>query len=194
VGLKLTVEPEIEPVTLEEAKKQVEIASSDNAHDVHLNRLIKSARRDVERYTRRALITQTWLFSGRSFDVRQVLLPRPPLLGVTSIYYTDASSVERLLSPSVYDVCTNDSPGFVEPKVSETWPSTDGSADAVLITYTAGFGSTVSDVPEEYRELILEIVRFRFFRDGSDDYPRHLTWSIECLKNGTSQGLFGLKQ
>jgi uncharacterized phiE125 gp8 family phage protein len=194
VGLKLIEQPALEPVTIAEAKKQVEIGDSDTVHDRHLSRLITAARRDVERHTRRALITQTWLLSGRYFDKRQLLLPRPPLIAVASVNYIDTAGIQQLLAPSVYDVCTNDSPGFVEPKVNETWPSTDGSSDAVLIQYTAGFGGAVSDVPEEYRQLILELVSFKFFRNGTDDYPKHLKWSMDALKCGASQGIYGLKQ
>ena len=44
----VTVQPTSEPLMLSEAKKQVEIADSDGAHDEHLIRAIQSARQQWE--------------------------------------------------------------------------------------------------------------------------------------------------
>lgn len=54
----IVTEPSIEPVTLSDVKAYAKIDGSDD--DGLLNDLIMTARQSVEKYLKRALITQTW--------------------------------------------------------------------------------------------------------------------------------------
>jgi len=58
MGLKQTVAPALEPVSLTEAKLHLRIDTT--AEDVLISSLIKAARQYCENYQRRAYITQTW--------------------------------------------------------------------------------------------------------------------------------------
>lgn len=199
MGLKRTVEPAADAITIHTAKKACEIATSDTAHDAHLQRLIAGAVRDVERHTRRALITQTWKLTLSGFYETRIKLPRPNLQSVTSIGYVDEAGSAQTLSASLYQASTADSPGFVEPAYNQVWPATrPGTVDAVTITYVAGFGDDSTAIPEEYANLLAELVVFRFTAGRGDmpgaDIPKHIKWSLDALKCGAAMGYYGVKQ
>jgi uncharacterized phiE125 gp8 family phage protein len=198
VGLVRTIEPKNLPVDFAEAKKQCEIGESDTAHDSHIKRLIAAATADVERHTRRALITQTWRLSLREFPQgNQIELPRPRLQSVSSITYVNTSGTTVTIDASEYQVSTDASPGYVEPAYSKSWPSVrTETADAIKITYVAGYGSTYSSVPEQFRNVVYELVAFRFVRRGDDDIsiPKHIQWALDSLKCGARFGYYGVKQ
>lgn len=202
MGLKQTVAPAVDPVTITEARKVGELPSDDTAHDAHLYRLIAAATRTVERMTRRALITQTWelrldAFPGHDFRRQNaILLPRPPLQSVSSIVYIDEAGATQTLDPSLYQVTTNNAPGFIEPAYAQVWPTTrPETVEPVRITYIAGFGDDATSVPEEYRHAVLELVAFWFFNRGDvqAEIPKHIEWSLASLKCGATLGYYGVK-
>lgn len=195
MSLKLVTGPTSEPITLEDAKKQLEIANGDTSHDEHVGRLIVGARRDVERFTRRALITQTWRRSLNGFRTVKIFLPRPPLISVSSVQYYDSDGVSQSLSGSLYQVDTESVPGSISPAVNEVWPVTQiGKVNSVTITWTAGFGATRDSVPEEYKELIRGLVAFRFWSRGDLEakIPDHIMWSLQSLRCGAHSGFYDL--
>jgi uncharacterized phiE125 gp8 family phage protein len=193
------------PVTLVDAKKQCELGDSDTTHDDHIIRLIKAATDDVERHTRRALITQTWRLSLREIpytgphhkpNYGRIYLPRPPLVGITSIQYVDDNGATQTLSSSLYQVTADASPAYVEPAYSEVWPVLrPETAEAIKITYTAGFGDDPEDIPAQYQNVIFELVAFRFMNRGDvqQEIPKHIKWSLDSLKCGAKYDYFGVK-
>lgn len=194
MGLQLITEPAIEPVSLTEARVRVGWMEEDNTHDELLYQLILSARREVEQYTRKALITQTWRLSLDGFEESKIYLPRPPLISVTSIQYDpETGSAVTLVEGTDYEVITSSKPGYVMPVFNGVWPVARHYPDSVRITYTAGFGPEQSDVREEFRQLILGLVAFKFDNPGGDtqatsfgtQYPQHLMWSMKALRSGT---------
>lgn len=201
MGLKRTVEPTPLVVPLREAKKQCEIGEDDTTHDSHILRLIKAATSDVERHTRRALITQTWRlalnqFPYSSVNKSRVYLPRPPLQSISSITYVDDNGTTQTLSSSLYQVATDTKPGFVEPAYGQSWPVVRSeTAEAIKITYLAGYGSTSDDIPDEFANLVYELVAFRFFSRGdvNAEIPKHIQWSMDSLKCGAKYDYFGIK-
>jgi uncharacterized phiE125 gp8 family phage protein len=197
MGLRRTVEPVKHAVDCGEAKKQCEIASDDEAHDSHFHRLIAAATADVERHTRRALITQTWKLSLREFPFNgRIELPRPPLQSITSIQYVSTSGTLTTLASSEYQVSVEASPGYVEPAYSKSWPSVRSeTADAIQITYVAGFGSGYASVPQQYQNAIYELVAFRFGNRGDVDtaIPKHIMWALQSLRCGAFGEYYGIK-
>lgn len=205
MGLTRTVAPAELAVTLAEAKKQCEVSNNDTAHDDHLTRLIRAAIDDVERYTRRALVTQTWRLSLRQWpydkDRRyphpgRLFLPRPPLQSVTSIIYRDDNGTLVTLDPSLYQVTLDASPAFVEPAYGEVWPTLrPETVEAVRVTYVAGFGNEETGIPDQYKNAIYELVAFRFMNRGdvNVDIPKHIKWSLSALRCGAQYDYFGVK-
>lgn len=196
MGLVRTVDPAISVVEFEDAVKQVELPADDTTHTRHLERAIKAAIADAERHTRRAFITQTWRLSLREFPSR-IYLPRPPLQSVTSITYVDSNGATQTLSSSLYQVSTDSSPGYIEPAFGQSWPSIRSeTVDPIKITYVAGFGSDSENIPDQYKNLIYELVAFRFMNRGDtdQDIPRHIKWSLQSLRCGAMYDYFGVKK
>jgi len=195
MGLRRTVEPAISAIEFEDAVKQVELPSDDTTHTRHLERIIAAAVADVERHTRRALITQTWRISLREFKPR-IYLPRPPLQSITSIQYTEADGTVMTLSPSLYQVTLDASPAYVEPAFGQSWPSIRSeTVEPVVITYVAGYGDDAEYIPSQFQNAIYELVAFRFMNRGdtNQDIPKHIKWSLSSLKCGAQYDYFGVK-
>lgn len=91
----------------------------------------------------------------RLFDGTRIRLPMPNLLAVMSIIYVDPSGQPVTMDPSAYDVDTDALPGCVTPAFGTSWPPTRFQPSAVRILYTAGFGASAADVPQELRAAVL---------------------------------------
>lgn len=192
MSLRRTVEPINLPIELSDARKQCEIGDGDTAHDAHLLRLAKAAVRDVERVTRRALITQTWLLSLADFPL-EIKIPRPPLQSVTINYVNDAGSL-TLLASSEYQV-EYGTPATITPAFGKAWPSyRSETQNALQVTLVAGFGDDPGDVPAEYQNVVLELIAFRFFNRGDEqqDLPKHIRWALASLHCGAKYGYYGV--
>jgi uncharacterized phiE125 gp8 family phage protein len=100
VGLKLVTPPEVEPITLEEAKSHLRIDT--DAEDVYVSALITAARERVELFLRRALATQTFEYTLDGFPSGVIDIPRPPLQSAGDIKYLDTGGNERTLPPELY--------------------------------------------------------------------------------------------
>lgn len=208
MGLLRTVEPAALPVALADAKKQCEISASDTTHDSHITRLIKAATADVERHARRALITQTWRLSLNDWPIgkvhqrnryagynARVLIPRPPLQSVSSITYVNDGGVVTTLAVDKYQVTAGASPGYVEPSFGEVWPVVrPETVEPIKITFVAGFGDTESSVPEQFKNLVFELVAFRFMNrgDAETDIPKHVMRGLNALRCGAAYGYYGV--
>lgn len=145
--------PTVEPVTLEQARKQLELSPTDTAHDDQLSLLIQAAREQWEHDTDSAVLTQTLSVTLPYFQ--QVELPKRPIQSVTSIYYYNEADANTLLSTSIYDL---DKPRrLVRLKALQTWPSTGARWDAVTITYVAGHAS-VAAVPAIAKQAMLLLI------------------------------------
>lgn len=208
MGLVRTVDPVELAVALADARKQCEIGQSDTTHDSHLTRLIRAATADVERYTRRALVTQTWRLSLNDWPCDsthyrryagysgRILLPRPPLQSVTSITYVNDAGTVETIDPSAYQVAVDASPAYVEPAYGEVWPTVrPETVETIKVTYVAGFGADESEIPEQYKGLVCELVAFRFMNrgDAETDIPKHIKWSLDALKCGARYDYYGIK-
>lgn len=195
MGLVQTAKPQNLAVDLIQAKDHCELSPSDTSHDAKMTRLVQAATADVERFTRRALITQSWRFTLREFRQR-IYLPRPNLQSVTSVVYIDDDGDEITLSPSLYQVSTDAKPGYIEPAYNEEWPSVrPETIDAVQITYVAGFGNTYGDVPAEFQNAIYELTAFRFMNRGDvqTDIPKHIKWLLSDLRCGAVLDYYEIK-
>lgn len=195
MGLSIVTHPALEPVTLSELKKQLEIAATDTAHDTHLTRLITRARRMVERETRRALITQTWLMTGPGFPVgkRNVWLPRPPLQTVSWVKYYDTAGIQQTWTSAEYLVITTSTPGRVDLHPDYSWPTVQASRDnAVQIQYVAGYGDAAAAVPGELCQAIEALAAFWFEVRTTAEVPDPLLRFLRAQRSGAGPEHFQL--
>ncbi len=183
--LRMTVPPTSWPVELDEVK-EVQPAIEHEHDDGQLTRLIKAATRHVEHVTWRQLLTATYVMKLRGFPwgvglfagpgdryfgfgdtgafrsighEGKIHLPRPPLISVVSMTYIDWEGNVDTADPSTYTVDADHEPGTIEPVWGTFWPPTRDVPGAVTVTYTAGYGPSADDVPDELKDCIIRVVR-----------------------------------
>lgn len=157
-GLVVSTAPTTEPLTTAEAKLHLRVDHSDE--DTLIDNLIEAARNTIEARTGRALITQTLdMYLDRfPYGAEPILLPRPPLVSVTSIVYTDSDGTANTTWTSTnYIVSTSREPGRVSLAYGVAYPATYYAPDVVRVRYVAGYGAA-SAIPEGLRAAMLLLI------------------------------------
>jgi len=160
--VRIVTPPTTEPVTIQEAKTQLHIGASDVSFDAELSSMIAAAREEWERDTSTALITRT-LEHRLPQWLEVVQLTVRPAIAVTSVSYVDASGNVQTVSSSDYYLDTDQvrfKKTFVEPSLEER-------SEAIKITYTAGYGVDVFQLPQLDRMAIKLSLANRF--ENRDD-------------------------
>lgn len=176
LSLKRTVAPTDTPLSLTEVKQHLRLTSVDE--DALLLLYLQAAVDEVERSTRRQLLTATWQLSLDDFTCEMFTLPRAPLQSVSSVSYLDTDGDAQTLATTVYGVDTISEPGRVYLKTDQSWPAVYDQVNAVTITYLAGW-TTPGQVPASLKQLILLLVGHMYeHREASIDK------SLSLIPNG----------
>lgn len=124
----------------------------DTGEDESLEKLIDSAVDAAEKHTWRRFVTQTW---DQYFDgfCNPLVLRYPPMASVTSVTYIDIAGDTQTLSTDIYEVGQVDGIDVVRLKDDQSWPSTQGHADVVIVRQVVGYGDP-EDVPEEIKQAV----------------------------------------
>jgi uncharacterized phiE125 gp8 family phage protein len=144
-----------EAITLAQARKQLEIAQSDLAHDDQLTLLIQSARDQWEADTDSAVLTQTWRVYLDSFNDDEIYLPKRPVSSITTLKYYDLTNTQQTLATSYYSL--DQGSRVIRLKYQQDWPGTVARWDAVEITYVCGYASAAA-VPAIAKQAMLLLV------------------------------------
>lgn len=157
--LKLKTDATVEPLSVAELKLHLRVDHA--TEDTLIESLGKAARRWVERYISRSLVSQTWTMSLDGFPYGGCFkLPRGPHLSVESIKYRDEDSVQQTMSASKYKV---DPAGCEEAARvmladGEEWPDTDLDPNSVEVEFKAGYGTTAASVPDSIKAAMKLLV------------------------------------
>jgi hypothetical protein len=185
-GHTLVSPPAFEPVTLTELKAQIKHPGG-NDEDASLALYISAAREYCEEVTGLALITQSWLLTIDRWPTErepwwdgvrdgaigaltsagraaQVLLPRYPLQTVDGID-VDGSAISV---GDTFQVDAQQTPGRLVLKFGATLPQHLQTANAIQITYTAGYGDAASAVPAALRLALLQMAAYLYTHRGDD--------------------------
>jgi uncharacterized phiE125 gp8 family phage protein len=154
---ELVTGPVNEPLTLLEAKKQLEIASSDTAHDNQLMAAIQEVRELWEHDTDSCLCHQTWKIRTISLYDR-LALPKRPIDSITSIQYYDGNNALQTLSSALYQLHLNE----FRLAYQATLPATADRWDAWVITYKAGYSNDGTLVPAIAKRAMLLMLGYYF--------------------------------
>src|SRR5947209_1452068 len=143
---KVTEEPGIEPITLDEAKAHLKVELEVQDDDDTIGGLITVAREQTEIYCRRALITQTITLKDDHFPGTRdfygfgafgyglnaeaafwyragiIRLPNPPTQSIVSVKYIDRDGVEQTIDPAEYQLDEFSEPARLAPAPNKTWP------------------------------------------------------------------------
>ncbi|EJW12738.1 hypothetical protein A33M_1708 [Rhodovulum sp. PH10] len=93
----------------------------------------------------RALRPQTWRLDLLGFPRGEIVLPYPPLVSISSIFYTAPDGTEQTLAAGTgYRIVDSDSRGkaMLAPPYGKSWPSVRTDYGAVRITFEAGYAVT----------------------------------------------------
>lgn len=163
MALRQTVEPASEPLDLATEVKPFLRVEHDRDDGV-INGLIAEARFDCEHQTERQLVTATWKLTLDGFPDGNggAVLPRPPLLSIVSVVYVATDGTSTTLDSGEYAADTESEPGWLVLAYGSTgWPSVRDQANAVAITYTAGYGAA-SAVPQALKQLMLAQIALKY--------------------------------
>lgn len=159
----------------------VQVETATHAEDDLLTALIVAAREWAEKFTGRALITQTWTAYLSDFPAGDwIELPYPNLLTVTSVKYRDCTWTTgdwTTWAATNYIADTTRWKGRVHLAYGISWPSiTPYPVDAVAVEYTCGYGATAASVPQTIRDAIKLYASTRYL------HPQEITDGLAVNK------------
>lgn len=161
MALELITEPSIEPITYEQVLTHLRINPYDEEIDEdsvqYIDTLITAVRQDVESYTSRALITQTWKYYLNEWpDGDYIDIPKPPLQSITSITALTEDDVPITVDLIYYLVDTVSAPGKLILAVDESWPTeTLYPMNPIQIQFVCGYGVLAENIPVRIRQAML---------------------------------------
>lgn len=161
MSLELITPPAIEPVDLATARLHLRLdadgSPASHPDDDLVTGHIVAARTLVEEYTARRLITQTLRLNLDLFPT-DIQLPAAPVQAISSVTYVDSDGVTQTLATDQYVLDAASTPPWLLIAVDQTWPATQSVANAVHVTFTAGYGDDAADVPMPLRSAMLLLV------------------------------------
>jgi uncharacterized phiE125 gp8 family phage protein len=157
----LVTGPAIEPITTAEGRTHLNISGT--SKDTYIDTLIVTARRQIERYLNRALITQSWKVYYDCWK-HELLIPfgrlqiadgTPGPASPVVKYYDINGTLQTLTESTYYWVVNTTDPARIVRKYDATYPELQyGRPDAIEIAFTAGFGSAATAIPDEIKHAI----------------------------------------
>lgn len=135
-------------ITLDDLKPHCHIDES--AEDATIQGYINAALAYCERYSNSQFINCTWKRLVERWPSNGVLkIHRGPLVEVDSVEYVDADGATQPWDDANYQVVTLVSPGQLGYLYARSCPPHRSQPQAIIVTYTAGYGESPDDVPPQ---------------------------------------------
>lgn len=191
-GLRQTVAPAEEPVTVAEAKAHARVDHSQG--DTVFAQHIAAARRLVEAWTGLQLVTATWqqtedcFPSGGDLEIR---LKRNPVQSVSSVTYVDADGVTQTVSSSDYHLSTRQLIARLRPAYGKSWPAARDQMDAVTVTYIAGYGAASAVDPDAKQAIHFLVTHWWYNPETvltSGAIPKDVPYGVRSLIDSLMTG------
>lgn len=156
MGVRRIAEPDVEPVTVDEAKDHLNFDSDDK--DTLIAAYISAARAHIENWCHIVVAESEWELTYDEFPDGAIAIPKAPLIEITSVKYDDADGDEQTIDAEDYYVDAAQNFGWVVP-VGD-WPTPLDAVNAVRVRFTAGWpnDSNVSTAPPAIRQAVLLLV------------------------------------
>jgi uncharacterized phiE125 gp8 family phage protein len=154
MALNRITAPTTEPVSLAEAKLHLRV--DDSTDDALIGVLIQAAREAAENHLGRSLMPQVWELTRDAFpaDDGELRLRMGPVTGIVSVTYTDTASATQTLDAAKYSLDAKSLVAWLLPAYGESWPDTLRTANAVTVTYAAGYADAAT-VPASVKAWML---------------------------------------
>lgn len=170
MGLSLVTPPLTMPISIEQARMQCRIHSSDTRYDTELEGYIAAATSYLDGkdgILQRCLEPQTYDLLLDEFS-DSIELPLGPVLEVVEVAYFDEAGDEQTIDEDAYTVDLASEPQWLVRNTSFTWPATLSAVNAVRVRYTAGYlgeldsATYISAAPKSLQQAILLLVAHWF--------------------------------
>ncbi len=147
--------PAQEPVTLAEIRDDLKVGTDE---DLLIASLITSARMIIEANAGVRLITQTWdVMFDQWPDINHGLkIPHWPVQQIDGVYLLGGT--KYTVDASLYDTEITSRCPQILFKEGQTLPPIKRKTLGILVSLTAGFGDSPSDVPEPLKQAIRYLV------------------------------------
>ena len=176
------------PLSLGELKAQLRLEDDQVQEDALLMALLRSAVESCERFTGRALMSQTWtlfrdawpgapeavLYDGvtvapsSEVPTGGIALPKPPLQSVVHVKTYDEADAATIWDAGNYFVDVAREPGRIVARRGRSLPLPTRAANGIEIRFVAGYGDDPADVPEALRQGLLMSAAHLYERRGDD--------------------------
>ncbi len=171
--------PTQEPITLQDAKDHLRVATDDD--DAYITNLIRTARFNLERAYDLALITQslvlgrdyfpavfgmgwgwtpswwlgtTWMAQYDTQEMRYGYINlRPPVQSITQVTYLDTTGASQVWASSNYVLDSDSRPARFMLNIGKTFPATAPLLGAVKVEFVAGY-TTQALVPDDIKQAL----------------------------------------
>ena len=161
---RLVEAPSLEPLDLEEIKKQRRFSST--SLDTLFDLWNSAARQKFEEDTGLQLITAQRVFLLDEIPVdTKIMFSRGPVQSIVRVDYIDSSGDVQELDASTYEmipgiplVDTYPTPGGIQLINGASWPTVDDRAQSLRIYYMAGYGNTLGSVPELIKYALYQYI------------------------------------
>jgi uncharacterized phiE125 gp8 family phage protein len=154
-----TAGPAVVPVSLADAKLHLRVDGDDE--DILVEALLDAAVQYLDGWSGilgRCLISQQWRVSLSAWPGCPLRLPFPGISAV-SVGYRDSAGVEQSVDDTLYQTYDDARGTVLAFRAAFSAPSLqDERADAVTLTFTAGYGDGPQDIPAPIRAAILLLV------------------------------------
>lgn len=143
--------PEVEPISLAEAKQHLRI--NHDADDVPLLASLKASRQAIENFIEISLLSQKWEFRKSIHGLYRVELPRGPVIEIEQIKVN-----KKVLAKTRYPLYQEGNSFYVH--------DLDYVAGDLCIRYRTGFGEQADHVPHPLKQAILIMVAYFYENRG----------------------------
>lgn len=145
--------PSVEPVALAAVKAHLRV--DHDLDDALIGSYISAAREQAENILQRTLISSQWRATFPKFLNDGLPLRKADVMSVESVQYVDSAGTIQTLAPSDYRVIKSRAPALLRPGFNKNFPNTYSDPEAVIVTYTAGYGAAADAVPAPIKQWIM---------------------------------------
>lgn len=191
MGIELVMDATVEPISLEIAWSHLNIEADgspeSSAHDAWLEYVgLPAAREMAERFTGLCMAPKRYRLMLDEFPDGAIELAHPPLDSIVSVEYVDSDGELQTLDPIAYTTDKGLPVPWLLPAFGATWPTTAEVANAVRVTFDAGY--TAETLPKSARAGILLLIGHLFRnREAVTDraqaeLPIGVEWALRPLR------------
>lgn len=205
---RISIAPTNLPISTADACNELNLPLSESSR---VERAIRTATALAEAFTNRSFITRTlqlqldvfptgaipWWDGVREGSIKQftrdafIALPKPPAIALVSFQYYNLSNVLTTVNSSTYYLDAINEPARIILNYGTSWPADARDRAAVLITYTAGYGSTGASLPAAIIDAILIHARDQLNRPNGALKSESID-NASVTYGGTTDGTAGL--